>query len=260
MSINYKNKKLIVFDLDGTLTKSKSPMEPGMNSSLVGLLKAKQVAVIGGGQFSQFDQQFVSKLECPPELLERLYLFPTTASAFYRFSNNTWQKVYSHELNSEEKKKILTAFDESLAELKYIPPAKVYGEVIEDRGSQISFSPLGQKVVDVLGEEGIRLKAEWGATEWRPKIAAAVAKRLSEFNVKMGGLSTIDVTRQGIDKGYGLRQIEEHLHVPISEMLFIGDAIFPGGNDFAATTTGVEYIKTSGPLETEEIIQQIVAA
>jgi hypothetical protein len=76
----------------------------------------------------------------------------------------------------------------------------------------------------------------------------------------MGGLSTIDVTRQGIDKGYGLRQIEEHLHVPISEMLFIGDAIFPGGNDFAATTTGVEYIKTSGPQETEEIIRQIVAA
>jgi hydroxymethylpyrimidine pyrophosphatase-like HAD family hydrolase len=140
----------------------------------------------------------------------------------------------------------------------YVPPEKIYGEVLEDRGSQISFSPLGQKVVDVLGQEGIKLKEEWGKTPWRPRIAEAVAKRLPEFNVKMGGLSTIDVTKQGIDKAYGLRQIEEHLKIPIANMLFIGDAIFPGGNDYAATTTGVEYVKVSGPEETKKVIEEIV--
>ena len=257
--MDYKNKKLIVFDLDGTLTPSKSPLEPDMNEALALLLGKKMVAVIGGGHFPQFEKQFVSRLTCPPEQLRNLFLFPTTASSFYKYDGQ-WQRVYSHELTVEQKEKIFKAFNEALKELSYEPPKEVYGEVLEDRGSQISFSPLGQKVVDVLGQEGIKLKEEWGKTAWRPRIAEAVAKRLPEFNVKMGGLSTIDVTKQGIDKAYGLRQIEEHLKIPISEMLFVGDAIFPGGNDYAATTTGVECVRVAGPEETLEIIKQISVA
>ena len=253
----YKNKKLIVFDLDGTLTESKSPMDPEMNSVLSALLGKTKVAVIGGGHFPQFEKQFVSRLNCSPELLGNLFLFPTTASSFYRYSKG-WELVYSHLLSSDQKRVIFSAFEEALTELEYTPPKQIYGEVLEDRGSQISFSPLGQKIVDVLGEKGIALKMEWGATSWRPRIAEAVSKRLPEFNVKMGGISTIDVTVKGIDKGYGLRQIEKHLRIPITDMFFIGDAIFPGGNDYAVVPTGVHHLKIDGPHHTKKIIQDIL--
>src|SRR6185369_14385062 len=110
-------------------------------------------------------------------------------------------------------------------EIGYEPPAKVYGEVIEDRGSQVSFSAVGQDIVDVIGTEaGVAAKAAWAKLPWRKKITDAMQAELPELEVKMGGISTIDIVQKGINKAYGLRQIEEHLKIPIADMLFIGDA------------------------------------
>jgi hypothetical protein len=52
-----------------------------------------------------------------------------------------------------------------------------------------------------------------------------------------------------------VRKIRDTLKVPIRDMLFVGDAIYPGGNDYAALKTGVEYVKVSGPNETKKVIR-----
>jgi hypothetical protein len=67
------------------------------------------------------------------------------------------------------------------------------------------------------------------------------------------------VTRKGIDKAYGISQIEKHLGFSKEDMLFIGDALFPGGNDYAVKTTGVQCIETTGPELTAQIIEQLLA-
>ena len=72
-------------------------------------------------------------------------------------------------------------------------------------------------------------------------------KELPAFEVRRGGLTSIDVTQKGIDKAYGVRQIEKVLKIPIKEMVFIGDALYPGGNDAAAKKTGVQTIATKRP-------------
>ena len=54
--------------------------------------------------------------------------------------------------------------------------------------------------------------------------------------------------------------MEKYLGVPLTDMLFIGDAIFPGGNDYAAVEVGIDYKKTTGPEMTHEFIEQIVAS
>jgi hypothetical protein len=41
-------------------------------------------------------------------------------------------------------------------------------------------------------------------------------------------------------------------------MLFVGDALFPGGNDYAVFTCGVRCIETSGPDYTINIIQELI--
>lgn len=255
----FKNKKLIVFDMDGTLTPSKSDLEPDMARLLIHLLKQRQVAVIGGGRYQQFRDQFLKKLPSRGDYLKKLFIFPTCSTAFYRHGHGAWQKVYSKMLTLKERRKIFSAFERVFKEIGYEHPPKTYGTIIEDRGSQVSFSALGQNIVGVLGaKRGIAAKAAWGKLPWRKKIAIEVQKQLPDFEVRRGGLSTIDVTRKGIDKAYGIRQIAKRLKIPVKDMLFVGDAIFPGGNDYAAVRTGVDYIKVTGPEETKRVIKFLI--
>lgn len=252
MKSNFKNKKLIVFDLDGTLTKSKSDVDKEMILLLGKLLREKKVAVIGGGKYLQFKKQFLIKLNYSPKLFQNLFIFPTTSTSFYRYKNG-WKKVYGKKLSSRDKKKILHAFKEALKIAGYRKPEKTYGTIIEDRGTQIAFSALGQKAP-------LPAKKKWNReNDIRPAIIKELKKRLSNFEVHSGGLTTIDVTRKGIDKAYGLGQIKKRLGVPIKDMLFVGDALYPGGNDHAVLKTGVNVVSVTGPKETKKIIRSLIA-
>lgn len=252
-------KELVVFDLDGTLTETKSSLKPDMSRALVALLARKRVAVIGGGTYKQFRKQFVAELRCPPSLCPRLFLFPTTATSFYRYHRG-WKKVYAKELSKKQRKEVKQAFREVLKEIHYVHPAKIYGKVIEDRKSQITFSALGQDIVAKLGAKGVRLKKQWVKknTPLKLKIAKLVQKRLPGLAVHAAGYTSIDVTQKGIDKEYGVRQIGKYLHIPIKKMIFVGDALFPGGNDYAARRTGVQCVAVRGPADTKKIIKKIL--
>lgn len=258
---SYAKKILVVFDLDGTLTESKAPMDAEMATLLVNLLRKKRVAVIGGGRYALFKEQLIAPLEGHPrELFRNLFLFPTTSTAFYRYHHG-WKNVYIHRFYSGERAKIKRAFREVLREAGYTPPQKVYGKIIEDRGTQVTFSALGQDIVARLGvKEGVRRKEEWRRkyTPLKMKIARLLAKRLPNLEVRAAGFTSIDVTKKGIDKSYGLRQIEKYMHVPIKEMLFVGDALFRGGNDYAARLTGVDCVAVRGPEDAKTVIRRLV--
>ncbi|MEK7193206.1 MAG: HAD-IIB family hydrolase [Patescibacteria group bacterium] len=247
-----KEKKLIVFDLDGTLAESKSGMDSQMAGLMRRLLNEKMVAVISGGRYEQFERQFLKSLKCPKSFYARLFLFPTSSTSFYRYLNG-WKKVYAENLTSAEKRKILSAFKGVFAKVRYAEPSRTYGVVIEDRETQITFSALGQKAP--VGE-----KKKWHEknNRLRLRMMNILKKSLPEFEVRVGGLTSIDVTRKGIDKAYGIRQIEKHLGVSRKEMLFVGDALYPGGNDYAAVKTGVDWVQVSGPGETKKVIQKII--
>ena len=250
-----KDKELIVFDLDGTLTESKADMDEEMASLLGQLLQIKIVAVIGGGKYGQFQRQFLSKLSAPKELLGRLFLFPASATVFYAYDNNEWRKVYSWDLTEEEKRKIFLAFERTFKELNYKQPDKIFGELIEDRGTQITFSALGQ-------EAPLDLKKKWKAerSDIKMKIAEILRKYLPDMDVASAGYTSIDVTHKGIDKEYGLRQIKKHSKISFEDMLFVGDALFPGGNDEAALNTGVLCFEVRGVEDTKNLIGFIIKA
>lgn len=247
---SFRNKKLIVFDMDGTLTPSKAPMRKDIASLLKKLLKKKMVAVIGGGKYEQFQKQFIRRVKFPGPLMKNLFLFPTSSTAFYNYARGGWRKVYARALSRAAKKKIINAFERVFREVRYEHPRKVYGVVIEDRGTQITFSALGQKTP-------IPLKETWNKKyhRLRLRMACLLQKLLPEFEVRVGGLTSVDVTQKGIDKAYGIRQIEKTLSVKCKDMLFVGDAIFPGGNDYAVVRTGVDYVRVSRPAETRQFIR-----
>jgi len=88
-------KKLIVFDLDGTLAESKSAVDPAMSGLLHDLLAIVKVAIISGGGWPQFEKQVVAKLP-HDERLTQLSLLPTCGTKFYQYSGD-WKKLYEED-------------------------------------------------------------------------------------------------------------------------------------------------------------------
>jgi phosphomannomutase len=243
-------KRLIVYDLDGTLAESKSALDAEMAGLLHDLLGIVKVAVISGGAWKQFEEQLLSHLP-RDERLANLSLLPTCGTQFFRYDAD-WKKVYSEDLAADEKAKIETSLEKAVSEAGF-KPQRLWGEQIEDRGSQITFSALGQ-------EAPLDEKDKWDPDfAKRKKIKAILDKLLPEFSVRMGGATSIDVTKPGIDKAYGIRKLRDILGIPIQEMIFIGDALFVGGNDYPAEQAGVVSIPVRGPNETKRVTETIIA-
>ena len=243
-------KKLIVYDLDGTLAASKSPLDAEMAGLLHELLGILKVAVISGGAWKQFEEQLLSNLP-RDERLANLSLLPTCGTQFFRYGAD-WKKVYSEDLAADEKARIESSLEKAASEAGY-KPQKLWGEQIEDRGSQITFSALGQ-------EAPLAEKDKWDPDfAKRKKIKAILDRLLPEFSVRMGGATSIDVTKPGIDKAYGIRKLRDILGLSLKEMIFIGDALFVGGNDYPAEEAGVVSIPVRGPNETKRVTEAIIA-
>lgn len=243
-------KKLFIFDLDGTLAASKSSLSSEMAALLHELLGVMRVAVISGGRWLQFQEQLLSNLPTD-ERLKDLSLLPTCGTQFYQYVGY-WSKIYSEELSTQQREKIITSLQRAFEE-SGITVAKVWGEAIEDRGSQITLSALGQ-------EAPLNEKQQWDPDfVKRKKIAAILKPLIPEFAINMGGSTSIDITLPGIDKAYGIGKLRDHLQISIAEMLFAGDAIFPGGNDYPVQEAGVDSILVKDPSETVRVIQTVLA-
>jgi phosphomannomutase len=243
-------KKLIVYDLDGTLAESKSSLDCEMAALLHSLLGIVKVAVISGGDWLQFETQLLANLP-NDACLGNLSLLPTCGTKFFRYEG-TWQELYSEDFTIEEKQKIIGSLTNSI-NLAGIKPDKVWGIQIEDRGSQITFSALGQQAP-------IEEKKTWDPDfAKRKKILEILTPLIPEFSVCMGGATSIDITKHGIDKAYGIRKLRDVLGIATEEMIFIGDALFPGGNDYPAKEAGVDSIRVRDPNETKRVIETIIA-
>jgi phosphomannomutase len=243
-------KKLIIFDLDGTLAKSKSAIDKEMGELLEKLLQVAKVAIISGGDWPQFEKQVLNHLPKKTALNE-LSILPTCGTKFYQYKKD-WAELYEENFTEDERKKILDNLKTTIKEAN-LDIKKTWGEQIEDRGSQITFSALGQKAP-------LSAKKDWDPDfAKRKKIVEPLKKTLKEFSIGMGGTTSIDIVKPGIDKAYGIRKLEDVLNIKISEIIYIGDALFKGGNDYPARKTGADCIQVRDSEETKKIIETIIA-
>ncbi|MGZ3872108.1 MAG: HAD-IIB family hydrolase [Mucilaginibacter sp.] len=241
-------KKLIAFDLDGTLAESKAAIDKEMAVRLAALLKVAKVAIISGGDWPQFEKQVLSHLP-KGKLLQSLSILPTCGTKFYQYKSG-WNQLYAENFTDDEKTKIIASLNQAVDESGY-KAKKTWGETIEDRGSQVTYSALGQAAP--LDEK----KKYDPDFKKRDKIKKRLDKLIPEFAVNLGGATSVDVTKKGIDKKYGIHKLRDVLEIKISEMIFIGDAIFPGGNDYPAKEAGAFSICVKDPNETKRVIEGI---
>jgi HAD superfamily hydrolase (TIGR01484 family) len=178
-------------------------------------------------------------------------LLPTCGTKFFEF-NGGWKELYSEDLTVEQKRKIIDSLDRAAGAAGY-RAEKAWGEVIEDRGSQVTYSGLGQQAP-------LEEKEKWDPDfAKRKKITSILETLIPEFSIRMGGATSIDVTKPGIDKAYGIGKLRETLHISLKEMVYIGDALFPGGNDYPVEEAGVVSIPVKGPDDTNLVINSILA-
>ncbi len=248
-------KKVISFDLDDTLAVTKSPISDRMAELLIKLLDEYEVNIISGGKFEQFKMQVVDRLDASPEQLSRLHLMPTCGTRYYRYEQikGEWKIQYAEDLTSKEKRQIIDVLEKTAKEVG-LWVEKPYGDIIEDRGSQVTYSALGQQAPAIE-------KYAWAEQnqEAKERLRILVAERLPNLEVRLGGSTSVDITRIGIDKAYGIAKLIEVLGVSKDEILFIGDKLQEGGNDYPVKAYGIDTIAVEQWQDTAFVLEGILA-
>lgn len=235
--MNPSNYRHVFFDLDGTLTRSRTTITEEMKQTLQKLMASgRDVIIVSGAQKSRLDKQS-DHFPC-------VYLAQNGNHAYdLRDGSDIWRD----ELSPAEKNEIM-------AHIRSIPrtwPVKDENDLIEDRGSQISYSLIGhhedigkKEAFDPGGTRRVALLAQ------HPLTSDAV-------EVKIGGTTTFDYFKKGKNKGYNVARYIEMHQWKKEECVYVGDALFPGGNDEAVV--GVIAVKqVSGPDDTARFIENIL--
>jgi len=255
---------LVAFDLDDTLAPSKSAMPAPMAAALRSLLDVVPVCVISGGQIGQFRDQVLAHLGADDAELARLHLMPTCGTRYYVHSASDdgegsqpgiegmpgWRLVYANDLSPQQ---IEEGFAVVEAEARRLGlwEERTWGDILEDRGSQITFSALGQ-------EAPLEAKRAWDPTgEKKGALRDAVAARLPELEVRSGGSTSVDITLKGVDKAYGMSRLAEVTGIPGERMLFVGDRLDPEGNDYPVLALGIPCHAVSGWEETASFVADL---
>jgi phosphomannomutase len=243
--------RVVAFDLDDTLTVSKSKIEQHMADLLGELLARLDVCIITGGTFEQIQSQVLQYLHAPAGRLAYLHIMPTCGTRYYAWRNGAWQRLYAEDLTEDEKRRIISVLAAGAKQLGFWEPDP-WGEIIEDRGSQITYSALGQKAPHDA-------KREWDPDGSKKlKLRDYAAGRLPDLEVRVGGTTSVDVTRKGIDKAYGIKRLTERLDVTPDQLLFIGDRLYEGGNDYPVRALGVRWVEVSRWQDTARYVQDLL--
>lgn len=245
---------VIAFDLDDTLAVTKSPISDRMSELLAGLLERFDVCVITGGAFGQIEKQVVERLDVGPALLAKLHLMPTCGTRYYLFDEPTgsWMQQYAEDLSDDQKQQIVTVLQAGAKHLG-IWEEEPAGEIIEDRGSQITYSALGQ------------LASPESKYAWDPdgtkkhSLRDYAAQRLAGLEVRVGGTTSVDITNVGVDKSYGMRKLMAALGITKQDILFVGDKLEVGGNDYPVKAIGIDCISVDGWEDTALVVEGINA-
>ncbi|MDO4791551.1 MAG: HAD-IIB family hydrolase [Buchananella hordeovulneris] len=244
--------KLVAFDLDDTLAPSKQALPAPMGAALQRLLDVVEVCIISGGQIGQFEAQVLSNLELTEDQAKRLHLMPTCGTRYYTWDGAGFGLRYAHDLTAEESQEARRTVEEQARRLG-LWEEKPWGDILEDRGSQITFSALGQ-------EAPLEAKKTWDPTgEKKEKLRAAVAELLPSLEVRSGGSTSVDITKKGVDKAYGMKRLAQETGIDLDSMLFVGDRLDEGGNDYPVKVLGVDCVAVEGWEETVEVVNAFVS-
>lgn len=244
-------KKIICFDLDGTLAPSKERLDDEMVDLVNQLLEKYYMSVITWWWPDRFQRQIFDHITTDENLLNKFIACPNCGTKMLRYENGQRNKLYSLDFSEEEKKKILNSMNEVMDLLNLIPE-KTRWDIVEDRWSQITFSALWQNAP-------LEKKIVWDPDfKKRKVIKAELEKRIPDFSINAWWSTSIDITMKWVDKAFAIKKIMEYNPFKMEDILFIWDAIFQGWNDYPPFIIWTDCIKTNWVEHTKEIIRNLI--
>lgn len=244
--------RAVLFDLDNTLADRMEGPTPEMVAAFSQLLERLPCAIITAASIERIERLVLSALPADAKK-ENLYLLPDMAGTGYRWEGG-WKPFYEDLLTPEESAHILEELKRAVEETGIIKDAPQQGERYEAHRAQVIFTALGLEAPKAE-------KEAWDPDqEKRKKLIEVLQPRLPGFDIYIGGRTTIDIARHGIDKGYGVRKFAAYLGCEPREMLFVGDELYPGGNDAVVIPTGIEVRQIANPAETLAVIRDLLTS
>jgi len=247
-------KRILAFDMDDTLTDTKTPVTSRMAKILGDALDNFDVCIISGASFEQFKIQMIDHLSFNPIRLEKLHLMPTCGTRYYKYNETKkdWDLQYKEDLTDNEADRITKALEESAKELGFYPKNPA-GKVIENRQSQVTFTGLGH-------DAEYDAKHAWDPDgKKRQAICELFAKKVPEFEARVAGTTSIDVTKPGVNKAHGISKLIDILNVSDKDLLYFGDKLEEDGNDYPVKALGVDTIAVKGWQDTAARLEAILA-
>jgi len=250
--------KIIISDVDQTLTESRQPISDEIASLIAEILKTKIFCGISGGDKDLLCRQFEPLFKKEGFNEKNFFLSATSGAALFRFENRMPQIIYEKHLTSEEKLKIEKIVLALTYEFWLKPAAKDSGPLLEDRSSQITLSCLGHQAPN-------ELKAKWDPDgkkradmiNWIYSDKKKETLDTSGIDIRMGGMTSLDFLKKGTDKRYGITRLLEHLKIDKADAIFFGDKTHRRGNDWIG-----EYVRTvqiNSISQMEEHLKEIIS-
>ncbi len=242
--------KLISFDLDDTLSPAKSLADKEMLLLLEKLLQNYKVAIITGWKFETIKKQIINSLSGTTNF-KNLYIYPTIGTRMYFYDKGKYILKYAEDLSDEEVNFIENILNKAIKNLN-LKPKKVWGKIIENRWSQVTYSALWQ-------EAPLEEKIKWDPEKKkRQKILEYIKNDLKNFSIWIGWTTSIDVTKKWLNKAYWINKMIENFWIKKSDILFIWDALYPGGNDYPVFEFWIDTIKVKNPEDTKNVIKDLL--
>lgn len=245
-AIDFSSKRVIIADVDQTICEPAQVVQRELAEQIAALVgRGYSFAFISGTNVEELQRMISNQLE------KEHHLLANTGATYGVQRNGSSMIVYSQTLTPVEKQEITAAFEKLIQEYNLQPLTSKEDQLL-DRKSQITLSVLGRnaplevkKAFDPHGEK-------------RKKWIEFLRQYLPEdkYEIRFGGTTSIDVTRKGIDKEWGIQEFAKYNGVALSEIVFIGDRLYPGGNDYPAAKI-VDCIAVKNPEETLRKLQEL---
>ena len=246
-------KEVIILDIDNTIKPSGVKVGTEMAKTLKAVVDAGYWLVfVSGVEFRVIKQDVLDFFAITPQVKKRVIVFSTTGAEMHLFDGSAWKTVYTNPLKSDEKTGIVNAINTVIKEHKKIIPFQGARLSVQDRKCQYTVSLLNHST-------SRRIKTSWDRKMVKRKlIQHDLEKRLKGFEVNLSGHASLDITRKGLDKAYAVKRLKQHLKLPSSRMIFFGDSVFRGGNDYSVKKSGVKAVKIKDEKETLKILKKLL--
>lgn len=204
-------KRHYFFDMDHTVTPARQPMLAQMHELLVS--SGRDIIIVSGATIEQMKNQ-INDLPCYRLGQNGNHAFDVAGNELWRFTLSDHHKAEI----LEHIEKLVSNLDHELNQ-DWVP--------IEDRGGQITFSPLGN-----VAPHDLKSAYDPDVTK-RFKMLEANPFTSNDLVVKIGGSTSFDYIHKDHHKGTNVARLIDQLGWDKDECVYYGDGLYPGGNDEA---------------------------